>query len=215
MKLGGLVFPDADAHFAALGDSVIDYQRPQSDYAISLTRQHRVAVDVGAHVGIFTKRFAEVFDQVIAIEPNPGARFCLRLNVPTASVVEAAAVDFDGALEIHLHDSGWSYIDDPRASPPKMPPGRDRRLHVPAITLDSLELPIVDLLKIDVQGAEALVLLGAMGTLRRCCPVVLVEEKGALQSSERCAQILATVGAHRVKRIGADAIWVFPDQPFP
>ena len=45
----------------------------------------------------------------------------------------------------------------------------------PLLLLDSLELPRVDFIKIDVEGMELEVLQGAMSTLKRCKPMMLIE----------------------------------------
>jgi hypothetical protein len=43
--------------------------------------------------------------------------------------------------------------------------------------LDSLEFPVVDYIKIDCEGFEYRVLQGAEQTIRRCRPVVVIEQK--------------------------------------
>lgn len=48
-------------------------------------------------------------------------------------------------------------------------------LRVRVFPLDELELPACDLLKIDVEGFEPQVLKGAAGTIRRCRPILYVE----------------------------------------
>lgn len=55
---------------------------------------------------------------------------------------------------------------------------------VQMVTIDSLELPHVDYMKIDVEGFEPLVLLGAQETIKRCKPVIMFEcnEKRPMQS---------------------------------
>jgi len=60
---------------------------------------------------------------------------------------------------------------------------------VQIITLDSLELPRLALVKIDVEGMEAQVLAGAGQTLRRCRPVVFAE----CNTVSGAAQTLAVV----------------------
>lgn len=47
----------------------------------------------------------------------------------------------------------------------------------PLETLDSFDLQDVDLIKIDCEGGELFVLQGAFETLKRCKPVVVVEQK--------------------------------------
>lgn len=46
---------------------------------------------------------------------------------------------------------------------------------VPLVTIDSLELPKLNLIKIDVEGAEADVIRGSVSTLRRLRPILYVE----------------------------------------
>jgi FkbM family methyltransferase len=60
---------------------------------------------------------------------------------------------------------------------------------VQIITLDSLELPRLALVKIDVEGMEAQVLAGGKQTLRRCRPVVFAE----CNTVSGAAQTLAVV----------------------
>ena len=45
----------------------------------------------------------------------------------------------------------------------------------PVITIDSLNLQRLDFLKIDVQGLEIEVVKGAMETIKRCKPIIVVE----------------------------------------
>lgn len=46
---------------------------------------------------------------------------------------------------------------------------------IPVITIDSLCLPEVNYMKIDVEGDELDVLAGAMNTIYRCKPVICIE----------------------------------------
>ena len=45
------------------------------------------------------------------------------------------------------------------------------------ITIDSLELKNVDLIKIDIEGCEKMAIWGAKKTIERCRPVVIYEFK--------------------------------------
>lgn len=49
---------------------------------------------------------------------------------------------------------------------------------LPTMRLDDLALPVVDFLQLDIEGMEHAAITGALDTLRRCKPVVMVEDKG-------------------------------------
>ena len=90
--IGGLYFPDGERHFQVFGDAIADYQRPQRDRAFEFVTDWRLAVDIGANVGIFARHFAERFDEVWAVEPVPDAIECLRLNVSGNVVIKPFAM---------------------------------------------------------------------------------------------------------------------------
>jgi FkbM family methyltransferase len=134
-------------------------------------------VDVGAHVGFFTQRFAHAAGasgQVLALEPEPVnyRRLCRRIARTglharvTALNVAAVEAPGDYFLRVNPHHPG----DHQLAS---------AGLSVVGKTIDELvatrTLPPVSVIKLDVQGAEARVLAGAELTLRRFQPALLVE----------------------------------------
>ena len=51
------------------------------------------------------------------------------------------------------------------------------KLDVPVATLDSFDLEAVDMIKIDCEGFELQVLKGAVETLKRWRPALIVEQK--------------------------------------
>ena len=136
-------------------------------------------VDVGANVGFFTLKFARwVGEQgcVIAIEPDienfdalaakvaaTGAESRVRLH-KAAAAAEAGSVRFE-RNELHPGDHRISFGVE--------------GIVVPAVTVDELVMepgiPSVSLMKIDVQGAEMLVLEGAKRTLCKMRPALFVE----------------------------------------
>lgn len=134
-------------------------------------------VDVGANVGFFTRRFAAwVGDEgkVLAIEPETRNLGELRRAVAKAGVAsrieiyEGVAADRPGTLRL--------------ATNPDHP--GDHRLaadgiEVVATTLDNefskRGWPPVSLIKIDVQGAESLVLEGARELVERYAPTLYIE----------------------------------------
>lgn len=215
--VGGLYIPDGDEHFVKLGDALEHYQEPQRLKAFEFVSDWDCAVDLGAHVGIFSRHFAQHFKKVIAFEPTETTRSCLERNVPeNVTIVPFACGDHHGEVLFrrHIKNSGGTEIafDGARAS------SGLEYYTVQMITLDSMELEGVGLIKIDIQGAEPLALRGAARTLVRCKPVVLIEEKpfggkgasGSVEHIKESREILLSYGYREGEKVGADRIYL-PD----
>jgi len=139
--------------------------------------------DVGANIGEYTYVLEKTVgpENVYAIEPLP--RLCSRLRTlfPKAHVLRMALSDAPGTLELKTPiikgSPLWTrstlerFVDDGETGAV--------REEVPVMPLDllceRLQVRNVTLVKIDVEGHEKSVLLGALGILRTCRPVVLVE----------------------------------------
>ena len=152
-------------------------EAPAIDHLSRLVGPGAWVVDVGANTGFFSRRFAAWVREggrVIAIEPAPDNLARLEANLARwglaekVIVVGAAAADSEG--EVHL-------VLDP-GNPADHRLGAEG-LVVRSVTLDSLlgkfGAPPVALIKIDVQGAEPLVLAGARATLARARPSLFIE----------------------------------------
>jgi FkbM family methyltransferase len=156
--------PDRDAAF-----------EPDSLAAgVSHVRDRRIAVDVGAHIGTSARWLARRFERVIAFEPHPVLVECLRRNtadLPGVTVVDAALGNYAGdcGLSFHGGTSGEFYV---------VPGVSGHRM----MTLDSLDLPALDFMKLDVEGYELRVLEGAAATVARTRPVVLLETATAVDN---------------------------------
>ncbi len=162
------VAPWWDAHFAESSVHGEHAQKRVMHAALQVCSGRRIAVDVGAHIGLWTAFMADQFQQVYSFEPVVENMTCHRKNVTQSNVlcIDAALGDFDGVvgMEKHSDNSGcWHCVE-----------GASVRL----TRLDSYELTTVDLLKIDVEGMEGRVLNGAHKTLDASHPVVVVEYNG-------------------------------------
>jgi FkbM family methyltransferase len=134
-----------------------------------------VFVDVGANVGFHTVAAARLVGgagHVYAVEPQPWALDLLRANVwrhglANVSVLPYAASDASGTLRLSVEPGHRSGARIAEAGD----------LEVDAARLDDL-LPdvVVDVLKVDVEGAEPLVLRGARAILSRSPGLLAVVE---------------------------------------
>ena len=172
----GWWFPDTEDHFPKmLAKSVSkggpsEYQYQVRNRSFGHAKQTRVALDIGANVGLWSRDLVKHFDAVIAFEPVAMFRECLIRNVfaTNLEIREIALGNQEGMIRMIITEgnTGHTHVD---------PDSKNGDTQI--TRLDSLELPIVDYIKIDCEGFEYRVLQGAEQTIRRCCPIVVIEQK--------------------------------------
>jgi FkbM family methyltransferase len=144
---------------------------------------HMVLYDIGAHIGLHALPAARAGAQVIAFEPDPESAARLRAHAERNNlsgnirVVEAAVW------------SGRNSRVDFRRGTPRSQGGVCSNGHRPVlasgevISLQACSIdefvaggaPAPHIVKIDVEGGESEVLNGALTTLRRARPILLIE----------------------------------------
>jgi len=174
--LGGNWFPDHEVHMgewmkAPKNKIVVDgcqtYQHRKQVAALGYVKRWRIAVDVGAHVGLWSRHMAKRFGHVHAFEPVADHRACFVRNVAAANVTL-----YDVALGA---EPGRVSMWTEQGSSGNTQVRGDGEIEMR--TLDSYGLEEVDFLKIDCEGYELFVLQGAVQTLQRCHPTICVEQK--------------------------------------
>lgn len=173
----GWWFPDQDTHFAEmLGKNIQKgggpvYQQPVRKASIDLCQSRKLALDIGANVGLWSRELCDKFDHVIAFEPVADFRECLLKNVtaPNFEVRACALGDQDTQINmiITAENTGHSHVDTASIGAGS----------IPMFRLDSLSLPTVSYIKIDCEGYENTILRGAKETILRDRPIMVVEHK--------------------------------------
>ena len=80
----GWWFPDTEDHFPKMLDKSIskggpaEYQYQVRDRSLQFVTNKRVALDIGANVGLWSRSLVKHFETVVAFEPVPMFRDCLR-----------------------------------------------------------------------------------------------------------------------------------------
>ena len=176
-QVHGWWFPDQDTHFAEmLGKNIAKggqpvYQEPVRQRSIGHCQQRGLAIDVGANVGLWSRDLCNYFQTVIAVEPVAEFRECLARNV-TANNLQIKPVALGAApaminMIITPANTGHSHVDMDSVG----------QGNTEMITLDSLDLPQVDYIKIDCEGFENNIILGAQKTILKYRPIMVVEDK--------------------------------------
>jgi FkbM family methyltransferase len=183
-KICGIWLPDNDTHFAnhlhkePLLNGRGTYQWKKLNAAVEVLPfgQRGLAVDIGAHVGLWSHVLATMFAEVVAFEPIPDHYACWARNCSEIENVQGynmALSDTDGYLDIVkvAENSGNARV---ATSSDK----KESTCRVRAYALDNFPLEEkIDFMKIDVEGWELQVLKGAEKTIRRDKPVMVVEQK--------------------------------------
>jgi FkbM family methyltransferase len=156
----------------------------------SRVRCARVIVDLGAYVGYASVFFLNAFPDafVLAVEPDPqNAEICARNLAPyggRARLVKAAVWNNPGRLVL----SRGAFRDGKEWTSQARPAQSDETADVEAVDVLSLlqmcPQPIIDILKIDIEGAEAVLFgAGAEGWLkcvRNICVEIHSEEAASI-----------------------------------
>jgi FkbM family methyltransferase len=170
-------FPDHEEHLVGILDkcykesNIAEYQYIARAESLKYLTNFRVAIDIGANIGLWAKDLCKEFDSVIAFEPIDEFCECLKINVTAKNLhieqVGLGNTETSANFVIPEYNMGHTHID-----PASLGNG-----NITIKTLDSFNYPIVDYIKIDCEGFEYRVLQGSKETILRCKPVVVIEQK--------------------------------------
>ena len=140
----------------------------------SLVKKRDRFLDIGSNVGIYTYFFSNKFSHVDSFEPLTEITARIKeLNRQNVEIHNIALSNCDSYLTFYIPIIGGKTVTSRASLEAQESPFEERRVEVR--TLDSFGFTDVDLIKIDVEGHEYSVLEGALLTLQRCKPILLVE----------------------------------------
>ena len=175
----GWWLPKEDQHFEGyfsqsvqVGDKRV-YQPQHNDRSFHhIKNRMHTAIDVGGHCGFWRYYLGGNFKKVYAFEPVEIFRECFKKNIPHGNVelLPVALGNENGfvSMNVELENTGATHVSSNTNDLNK----------VELKKLDDYELTDVDFIKIDVEGYENQVVLGAKETLLRNKPIIIVEQKG-------------------------------------
>lgn len=158
------------------------YDRQAAEVIGRVLRDDSSAIDIGCHKGQFLTLFLRHAPngRHFAFEPIPHLARALQAEFPSVAVHNHALGDTQGEARFYvvpdapalsgLHARTFIAPDKPR-----------QEITVPVERLDAM-IPRdvkIDLIKIDVEGAEGLVIDGAIETIRRNRPCIILEHGSA------------------------------------
>lgn len=179
------------------------------DAAVMRASGRTAVIQAGGNLGIFPKRLAQSFQTVYTFEPSPELFPSLVQNAPEENIVR-----FQAALGDLRQLVGTARV---RRTKTHMP-AHEGITHivgpgiVPTLQIDDLALWVCDLICLDLEGYELFALRGAIQTLTRCRPVVVVEiNKNIEHYGQRGDDVRALLRSHsyvQVDKQRSDEIYV-------
>lgn len=177
-----IVSPDSQLKYAKLGRGGFDPEL--LDVVEGFVRPRMPVWDIGANVGVFAVASAAQGAHVLAVEPDPflagllrrSARLNARQNL-SLRILSAAISQWNGVSDLMIARRGRASNALIDVSGSDQMGGIRELTTVPTLTLDTLATAVAppSFIKIDVEGAELLVLKGATELLRSVRPSVYIE----------------------------------------
>ncbi|NIB43115.1 FkbM family methyltransferase [Pseudomaricurvus alkylphenolicus] len=154
----------------------------QKAYSFDINRPPQIIIDAGANIGLASIYFANKFPKatIIALEPEKKNFELLKSNTSTyPNITPVHAALWHKNEEIDLIDPGlgnWGFMTEMKAAPHKL---KGSTCHsVKALTVDKImqifELERIDILKIDIEGAEKEVFSDSAAWIE-CVDSIIVE----------------------------------------
>ncbi len=132
-----------------------------------------LCLDIGAHVGIWSQRLSKDFSKVICFEPltkhiECHKRNCENFDNITLHEYALSDVETESIMTTTTINSGMSTLENRRMR-------NKQQVKIKTKKLDSFNIDEIDFMKIDVEGHEEKVLLGAKNTIYKYYPKIFIE----------------------------------------
>lgn len=152
-----------------------------SDVFNKYIKKTDVVLDCGAHIGYHALQMSKLCQTVHAFECNPRTYLLLKKNVQHVNNViinKCGLSDRLGKTTINYcadFNTGMCALNDNPMEKPQQVQSLNKKVNVNLLTIDSLEIGRVNFMKIDVEGYERKVIDGAIKTIHRCKPIMVIE----------------------------------------
>tara|TARA_B100000212_G_scaffold198365_1_gene149678 strand:- start:2584 stop:3219 length:636 start_codon:yes stop_codon:yes gene_type:complete len=168
----GWYLPDSDTHFEHyIKDG--GYQTVHRDTILKYVKENRPnlknCIDVGSHIGFWSKDFTNLFTHTFAFDPIPQVRECYIKNITNSNYTLYP-------YGLGKENKKISVLYSPKETGNTHASDKGN-LEIEIKTIDTFNLPNIDYIKIDAEGYEIEVVEGAKKLIEECKPFIHIEAK--------------------------------------
>ena len=203
--------PEQDEHFDQYLSKSIEINNKKLYQPKHLSRcfhhikdKKNTAIDIGAHCGFWSFYLSLNFKKTFSFEPIEIFRECFNKNVISDNVelfpFAIGEKSTEVSLNLDLKNSGATHISN----------NIDQANKISMKKLDDFKFDKLDFIKVDVEGYESKVVIGAEKTLKQHKPTIIIEQKNHSErygdSKFGAIDILNQYGANVVEQVSNDFI---------
>ena len=183
-------------------DLIVEYIIPRLiKYYESRNDELKIILDIGGHIGSHTLLYSKLIPncKIYTFEPQRVLFNILTKNIESNNITNVTQLNNavgdtcrDCTMSNYIHEQNCTVSYDENVNKGMNYGGLPLGLEgesVKMITIDSLNLDACHYIKIDVEGAEPLVLLGAIETIRKYKPVIFFEHTDKFVNNEMKASL--------------------------
>lgn len=190
-------------------------------YFTMFPHKNRTYIDIGAHIGTTIMPYSKMFDKIIGYEPCSNNFTLLKENIETNGIAPYCTIFPYAIYSIHTrgnilmhnsHNSGCFYFQS----------SEDGDIESHTLDEDCQTMGLmdsIDFIKIDTEGTELFVLLGAEKTLRRSKPFIQIEYNGlsdklyniTLEDIYKFFNYLGYIPFHTERKISGNMFFYHPN----
>lgn len=173
------------------------------DEILAACDNKRSIVHAGGNVGSYALKFSTSFDNVYVFEPDETNFKCLSLNTKDKDNIHS----YNSALGEQQSDISLNNNDENNCGTFYVSKGGN----ITMVSIDSMDLSDVDCIHLDVEGYEFFALKGAISTIEKYKPLIVVEwldhnEKYGVTKQD-IIDFLANFGYTKMKQTASDMMF--------
>tara|TARA_B110000444_G_scaffold235832_1_gene247192 strand:- start:4782 stop:5567 length:786 start_codon:yes stop_codon:yes gene_type:complete len=147
----------------------------------SFVKRKRTVLQAGGNCGIYTREYAQHYENVYTFEPDATNMNCLVLNTNECNNIikfQACLGESQGMTAIQnpleIMDIGSIHVKTPKELHENMLVV-ESKANIPILTIDDIAFSTLDLIHLDIEGYELFALKGGSNTIKKHKPVIVLE----------------------------------------